>query len=115
MERLNLVDRYDLICVRDKIEQDIIKQYNEEIYPCKKALQLHRTEIDDINKKLNYINEELKLHDRIMTNNHMNVIEKIKENDDLYYQVKNQIKDNVKRFNIIFYTSIICFLYFSIY
>jgi hypothetical protein len=57
-------------------------------------------------KEIKSLNEKLILHDKYITCNHKNILDKIKYNDDLYYQLKNQIKNNVKRFNIIFYSSI---------
>jgi hypothetical protein len=63
--------------------------------------------MDSLIEKISKIEEEIFLQDICIVNNHKNLIEKIKYNDDLYYAIKNQIKDNIYRFNCIFYGSII--------
>lgn len=153
-ERLNLVDRYDLACLRDEINRDNNKLHNNEICPIKKSLQLHREQINglgeiitfmanEIDKNKEKSNEDLKKsnllkikidrlllkkynrlndlisyltksfenytvkNDNIVNKNHMNILEKIKYNDDLYYQVKQQIKYNVYIFNLFLISIII--------
>jgi len=44
-ERLNLVDRYDLACMKSDIEKDIIKMYNNDIYPLKKDIRIIKEQI----------------------------------------------------------------------
>jgi hypothetical protein len=58
-ERLNLVDRYDLVCLRDEINRDMIKQYNNEIHPIKKSLQLKKSQIDGLGEITETLGNEI--------------------------------------------------------
>jgi hypothetical protein len=58
-ERLNLIDRYDLTCMKDDINRDMIKLYNTEISPIKKSLQLHRSQIDGIGEIIMALSDEI--------------------------------------------------------
>ncbi len=58
-ERLNLVDRYDLVCLRDEVNRDMIKQYNNEICPIKKSLQLQREQINGIGEIIISLGNEI--------------------------------------------------------
>lgn len=58
-ERLNLVDRYDLTCMKDDINRDMVKLYNTEISPIKKSLQLHRSQIDGIGEIVMSLSDEI--------------------------------------------------------
>lgn len=58
-ERLNLVDCYDLACVKDELERKIICQYNNDISPIKKSLQLHKQRLDVKDNQLSIIKEQI--------------------------------------------------------
>ncbi len=58
-ERLNLIDRYDLTCMKDDINRDMVKLYNTEISPIKKSLQLHRSQINGIGEIIMAISDEI--------------------------------------------------------
>ena len=61
-ERLNLVDRYDLTCVKDELESLILKQYNNEICPIKKILHSHREQIDGLGETILMISKEIEIN-----------------------------------------------------
>lgn len=58
-ERLNLVDRYDLVCLRDEIDRDIRKLYNNDIHPIKKSLQLKKQQIDGLGEITETLGNEI--------------------------------------------------------
>ena len=59
VERLNLVDCYDLACAKDELERKIICQYNNDISPMKKSLQLHKQRLDVKDNQLSIIKEQI--------------------------------------------------------
>jgi len=55
----NFIDRYDLSCVKDELVRNIISQYNNEIYPLKTTLQLHKKQISGIGELITDIGLEI--------------------------------------------------------
>jgi hypothetical protein len=71
-----------------------------------------RNEIKTLKDDIGTLKDKIKTLENVSDKNHINILEKIKYNDDLYFMVKNQIKSNVYRFNIIFFTTILIILFF---
>lgn len=82
MTDINLVDKYDLACVKDELERKIITVHNNEICPIRKGLQLHRFQIDglgDVVVMLGNEYDKIKLLVDIINNRTSKLVEKVDE------------------------------------